>query len=56
MAVGSVAEAVGSVGFSEEAVGSVGFPALVQIGYPLLGWVCALCLLALIPFLGEEAP
>ena len=37
-------------------LGAVGFPALVQIGYPLLGWVCALCLLALIPFLGEEAP
>ena len=34
----------------------VGFQGLVQVGYPLLGWACALILLALVPFLpGSEA-
>ena len=28
----------------------IGFRALVQVGYPLLGWACALTLLALLPF------
>ncbi len=32
----------------------VGFRGLVQVGYPLLGWACALILLALVPFLPEQ--
>lgn len=35
-------------------LGVIGFPALVRVGYPLLGWVCALALIALVPFLKED--
>ena len=34
---------------------AIGFAPLVRIGYPLLGWGCALSLLALIPFLKSDS-
>ena len=34
----------------------VGFQPLVRVGYPVLGWICAVTLLALVPFLREDEP
>lgn len=34
----------------------LGFEPLVNLGYPLMSWLCALVLLALIPFLPADAP
>ena len=43
--------AVPAASFAALCLSAVGFTPLVRVGYPLLGWICAMSLLGLIPFL-----